>query len=44
LAAIQSTWQTVVNTYATWSAVVTAKASWNAVLQLVGSAGDVITS
>lgn len=44
LAAVQSTWQTVISTYATWADVVAAKATWNAVLQLVGSAGDVITS
>lgn len=44
LAAVQSTWQTVVNTYATWADLIAAKATWNDVLQLVGSAEDVITS
>lgn len=43
LAAVQSTWQTVISDYATWSAVIAAKATWNDVLQLVGSASDVIT-
>lgn len=44
LAAVQSTWQTVVNTYATWADLIAAKATWNDVLQLVGSTADVITS
>lgn len=44
LAAVQSTWQTVVNTYATWADLIAAKSTWNDVLQLVGSAEDVITS
>jgi hypothetical protein len=44
LAAVQSTWVTVTNTYATWADLVAAKSSWTAVLQLVGTAGDVITS
>jgi hypothetical protein len=44
LAAVQSTWQTVVNTYATWADLIAAKATWSDVLQLVGSAEDVITS
>lgn len=44
LAAVQSTWQTVVNTYATWADLIAAKATWADVLQIVGSAADVITS
>jgi len=43
LAAVLSTWQTVINTYATWQALINAKATWNDVLQLVGSPSDVIT-
>lgn len=44
LAAVQSTWQTVLNTYATWQDLINAKATWADVLQLVGTAEDVITS
>jgi hypothetical protein len=44
LAAVQSTWQTVINAYSTWADLIAAKATWNDVLQLVGSAEDVITS
>lgn len=44
LAAVQSTWQTVINTYSTWADLVAAKAAWTDVLQLVGTAADVITS
>jgi hypothetical protein len=44
LAAVQSTWQTVINSYATWQALITAKATWSAVLQLVGTPIDVITT
>lgn len=43
LAAVLSSWQTVISTYATWQALINAKATWNDVLQLVGSATDVIT-
>lgn len=44
LAAVLSTWQTVVSTYATWAALTAAKATWADVLLLVGSPTDVITS
>lgn len=44
LAAVSSTWQTVVSTYATWSALIAAKATWADVLLLVGSPTDVVTS
>jgi hypothetical protein len=44
LAAVLSTYQTVLSTYATYQALATAKASYAAVLQLVGSPTDVITS
>jgi hypothetical protein len=41
LAAVLSSWQTVVSTYATWSALIAAKATWADVLLLVGSPTDV---
>lgn len=44
LAAVQSTWQTVINTYATWADLIAAKATWYDVLQIVGTAADVVTS
>lgn len=44
LAAVQSTWVTVTNTYATWADLVAAKATWADVLLLVGTAADVVTS
>jgi hypothetical protein len=44
VAAVQSTWQTVTNTYATWADLIAAKAAWNDVLQIVGTPADVITS
>lgn len=44
LAAVQSTWQTVINTYASWADLIAAKATWSDVLQIVGTAADVITS
>lgn len=43
LAAVLSTWQTVISTYATWQALISAKATWNDVLQIVGTPSDVIT-
>lgn len=43
LAAVSSTYQTVVNTYATYQALATAKATYADVLLLVGTAADTIT-
>lgn len=44
LAAVQATWQTVVNTYTDWSDLIADRPTWADLLLLIGSASDVITN